>query len=187
MRRIDKVKSIGALALVLAMAANLALAGSPDPGSAAPRIAPPNSQAYGKSLTEWLSIYWTWAYSGADLAQSKVGNVQLMPLPAGEQTGGSWTPEDPAVLVGQLEITLPAGTPFVLPEFAWVGERYEGYPAVPDDLPVPDAMLLANVHPVLTIDGKNGPLRLRTKRRSTSRRPTSIRLSIIRHPAITAP
>lgn len=88
------------------------------------------------------------------MAQSKVGQVQLMPLPAGEQKGGSWTPEDPAVLVGQLEITIPPGTPFVLPQFAWVGERYEGYPAVPDDKPMADNVLLAGLHPLLIIDGK---------------------------------
>jgi len=154
MRRIDRVRSIGALALVLAMAANLALAGSPDPGSAAPRIAPPNSHAYGKSLTEWLSIYWRWAYSGADLAQSKVGNVQLMPLPAGVQISGDWSPTNPAVLVGQLEITLRPGTPFVLPEFAWVGERYDPALGLPDDPPMDNAVALGDVSIDLTIDGK---------------------------------
>jgi hypothetical protein len=154
MKRIVAVKSIGALALVLAMAANLALAESPKPGSAASRIAPPNSKAYGNTLAEWLSIYWRWNYSGADLAQSKVGKVQLMPMPAADQTGGTWTPEDPAVLVGKLEITLPPGTPFVLPAFAWIGERYDTVPPTPDDLPMDNAVALGTAHPVLTIDGR---------------------------------
>ncbi len=130
----------------------LANVGAADDG--APRIAPPNSQAYGKSLAEWLGTYWRWYYSGADLTQSKVGPVQLMPLPVGELISGSGTSDDPFLFRGQLEITLPPGTPFVLPEFAWVGERYEGYPAVPDDSPIPDDVLLAGVHPVLTIDGR---------------------------------
>jgi hypothetical protein len=154
MKRINAVKSIGALALALAMAANPALAGSPNPGNGAPRIAPPNSSAYGKTLTEWLGVYWSWFYGGADLAKSKVGEVQLMPLPAGELISGTGTPADPALYRGQLEITLPAGTPFVLPEFAWVGERYEGYPTVPDDPPMSDAVALGDVSITLTIDGK---------------------------------
>ncbi len=142
------VKLIGALVLVMAMAANLALAGNP-------QVAPPNSKAYGKSLTEWMGIYWRWYYTGADPAQSTVGPVQLMPLPAGEQTGGDWTPTNPAVLVGQLEITLPAGTPFVLPEFAWVGERYaQPDPGWPDDPPMDNAVALRDVSVSLTIDGK---------------------------------
>ncbi len=63
-----------------------------------------------------MGIYWQWYYgTGADPAQSKVGPVQLMPLPNGTQTGGAWTPEDPAVLVGQLEITLRSGNPFRAP------------------------------------------------------------------------
>lgn len=147
-------KTIGALALALAMAANLAPAGSPNPGSGASHIAPPDSAAFGKTLTEWMGIYWRWFYTGADPAQSKVGPVQLMPLPVGEQVSGSWTPEDPALLVGQLEITLPPGTPFVLPQFSWVGERYVGYPEVPDDPPMDNEVTLADASIDLTIDGE---------------------------------
>jgi len=142
------------LALALAMAANLALAGSPNASPGASHIAAPNSSAFGNSLAEWMGIYWRWYYTGADLAQSKVGPVQLMPLPAGEQVSGSWTPEDPAVLVGQLEITLRPGTPFVLPEFSWVGERYEGYPTVPDDPPMDNEVALNAASINLTIDGQ---------------------------------
>jgi hypothetical protein len=147
MKNINAVKVIGAFALMLALATNLVLAGNP-------QVAQPNSKAFGKSLTEWMGIYWQWYYSGADLTQSKVGPVQLMPLPAGEQISGSWTPEDPALMVGRLEITLPAGTPFMLPEFSWVGERYEGYPTVPDDVPMDNAVALRDVSVTLTIDGK---------------------------------
>ncbi len=120
----------------------------------APRIIPPNSVAYGKTLTEWLYAYWQWFYGGADPAASVINGVQLLPLPASEQLAGSWTPADPAYLKGTLEITLPAGTPFVLPEFSWVGERYAGYPAVPDDVPMDNAVALQDVSVNLTIDGK---------------------------------
>jgi len=50
-------------------------------------------------------------------------------------------------------LTLRAGTPFVLPLFAWSAERYEGYPAVPDDAPIDSAVALGSGHPTLTIDG----------------------------------
>jgi hypothetical protein len=101
-----------------------------------------------------MGIYWRWYYGGADLAQSKVGRVQLFPIPDDDVLGGSFTPDDPLILQGQLELTLPAGTPFVLPEYAWVGERYEGYPVVPDDPIVPDQVLFDGVSPNVTIDGE---------------------------------
>ena len=126
-----------------------------DEGSGAHRIAPPDSHAYGKTLAEWSTTYWRW-YLGTnqDLASSKVGRVQLMPLPTGKLISGSGTPDDPALYRGRLEITLPPGTPFVLPVFAWSGERYKGYPNVPDDPTMANHVLLAGVHPKLTIDGK---------------------------------
>lgn len=42
----------------------------------------------------------------------------------------------------------------MLPLFAWVWERYQGYPAVPDDSPAPDSVVLRDVHPTLTLDGR---------------------------------
>lgn len=154
MRIPSSIKAISALALISALATSLALAGNQTPGGAAPGVSPPGAKAFGKSLAEWLGIYWQWYYSGSDLAQSKVGPVQLIPLPNGTQTGGTWTPADPGILTGELSITLPAGTPFVLPEMAWVRERYEGYPATPDDPSMSDAVFLGGTHPTLTIDGK---------------------------------
>jgi hypothetical protein len=116
-----------------------------------PPPAPGNSTAYGKTLTEWMGIYWRWYYTGADSAQSKVGPVQLMPLPDGVQMDGDWSPNNPALLVGQLEITLPPGTPFVLPEFSWVGELYEDGS---EDPPMDDDVALNSADINLTIDGK---------------------------------
>ena len=118
------------------------------------QIAPPNSLAYGKTLTEWLTLYWRWNFTGADPAQSTVGPVQFLPLPAGEFISGSFTPTDPGLLRGSLELTLKPGTPFVLPLFAWSAERYDGYPGEPDDVPIDSAVALGSGHPTLTIDGK---------------------------------
>ena len=155
MKIASSIKAISALALISALATSLTLAGNPNPSGVVPRVCAPGSTAYGKTLTEWMGIYWQWYYgTGGDLAQSKVGPVQLMPLPNGTQTGGTWTPEDPAVFVGQLEVTLAPGTPFVLPEYSWVRERYEGWPEVPDDPVLADEVGLAVGHPTLTIDGQ---------------------------------
>lgn len=38
-----------------------------------PLLAPPHSEAYGKSLAEWLSLYWRWYFGAAqDPAQSVI-------------------------------------------------------------------------------------------------------------------
>ena len=155
MKRRSATKLIHALVLSLALSAASCLTDPAEAAAGAGGILPANARAFGKSLPEWFSAYFQWyAGTGADPAQSMVGGVQLVPMPAGDWISGSGTPDDPALLRGQLELTLPAGTPFVLPAYAWQGERYQGYPNIPDDPPVPDAAVLAGVHPALTIDGK---------------------------------
>ncbi len=145
--------SVVSLALaIVAMALWIAPVAAAESG--APRIAPPGSHAYGKTLTEWLSAYLRWGLSGADPAQSTVGHVLLLPIPAGEYVSGGGTPDDPALYRGQLEITLRPGTPFVLPLATWTVERYTGYPATPDDPAIPDAEFIAGVSPTLYIDGR---------------------------------
>lgn len=119
-----------------------------------PYVAPPGSRAYGRSLTEWLGIYWRWYYeTGADPDQSLVGRVKLFPIPVAEQISGSGTPADPAVLRGQIDVTLSPGTPFVMPQFAWIAERYDPALGIPDDPSFPDEALFAGVSPNLSING----------------------------------
>jgi hypothetical protein len=148
----------GALALAFTLTTILALAGPgpQDGGRGIPGIAPPNSHAFGQTLTEWLSTYWRWYYTGADPAQRMVNDVLLMPLPAGAYVSGSGTPDDPALFRGELDLALAPGTPFVLPLFAWVWERYD--PVLtggqPDDIPMANSMALGGAHPTLTIDGR---------------------------------
>jgi len=67
-------------------------------------------------------------------------------------TGGSYTPEDPLILTGSIDVTLKPGTPFVLPLFAWVLERYEGYPAVPDDSRLDEGQFKVTAE--VNLDGK---------------------------------
>ena len=117
-------------------------------------VAPPGSRAYGRTLAEWLETYWRWNLStGSDPDQSLVGRVKLLPIPVPNQIGGSGTPADPAILQGQVEVNLKAGTPFVTPLFAWIAERYDPATGIPDDPTFPDDILLAGVSPNMTIDG----------------------------------
>ncbi len=141
-------KALSAGVLTLALSANLLLA-----ADGAARISPPNSSTHGKTLTEWLGAYWAWYYGGVP-ADGMVDGVFLMPLPASEQISGSWIPSDPAYMKGTLEITVKPGTPFVLPLFAWVGERYKPELNIPDDPPMSDAVMLSSLTPTLKIDGK---------------------------------
>jgi hypothetical protein len=120
----------------------------------AAQVAQPAAQIYGKTLKEWLGIYWRWRYAtGSDPAQSMVGRVKLLPLPSGKLITGAGTPEDPGLYRGILRITLPPGTPFVLPLAVWTAERYNDGTA--DDPAIPNADFLAGVSPSLYIGAKS--------------------------------
>ena len=118
----------------------------------ASRVAPPGSHAYGKTLTEWLTTYLRWGFSGADPAHSMVGHVAMLPIPVGDHVSGAGTPGDPALYRGQLAVTLRPATPFVLPLATWAVERYNNGQA--DDPAISDAEFLAGVRPSLYIDGR---------------------------------
>jgi hypothetical protein len=126
-----------------------------------PRVAPealgacpPNSKAFGKTLTEWMQLYETWLISGT--GDDHVGHVKFLPLPAGEYAGGSFTYADPGILVGHLDVTLGPGTPFVLPVTIWYGETYEPELGYPDDPPLPAELFTDPAQNLITvyIDGK---------------------------------
>jgi len=38
-------------------------------------------EAYGKTLAEWLTLYWRWNMAGSDPATGGVGNVKFLPIP----------------------------------------------------------------------------------------------------------
>ena len=117
-----------------------------------PLVYNPAAKVHGKSLTDWLLTYWRWSFTGADLAESVVNGVQLMPIPAEEQISGAGTAEDPALLRGRIQFTLPEGTPFVLPASAWTQERFND--GRPDELPFAEDRYLEGISPTLTIDGQ---------------------------------
>src|SRR5215831_15737128 len=89
----------GVTTLILAIAAAvLAVSPAAAVDGGAPRIAPPVSQAYGKTLPEWLATYYRWYYeTEQDVSQSVVGRVQLLPIPDEDYVSGLGTPDDPAL------------------------------------------------------------------------------------------
>lgn len=113
------------------------------------KIAPPNSNAYGQSLTEWMSAYWQAAIAGDDLSWGKVVGL---PLPNGAYAGGAGTPEDPEIYVGVESVEMRPGTPFVLPIVAWTYEIYEDGSIDPE---IPFETFQSWMYPAfLTLDGK---------------------------------
>jgi hypothetical protein len=119
--------------VLLAAVAAPGLCVKPDPPQPAGGggIAQANAHVYGMSLQDWLKAYWAWNYSvGGPTAPYQPGPapVVFLPLPAGTQTGGDFSADNPVVMVGSIDITLPTGTGFVLPFFAWVAERYHDIP-----------------------------------------------------------
>jgi hypothetical protein len=124
-------------------------------GAGGDKVLPPNASAYGRSLSEWLGDYWRWFYTSSDTSQPHAaGPVVFMPLPAAEWMGGDWSPEDPAYVKGQIEVTLQPGTPFVLPAVCLGGERYLDWPARADDPLLPKETFMGFLSDeVMTLDG----------------------------------
>jgi len=112
---------------------------------------PPQSKAFGKSLAEWMNLYWTW-YLGGD-QDDHVGHVRFMPIPNGEYDSGSFTADDPGVLIGHADVTLGPGNAFALPVAAWIGETYDPDLEIPDDEFLDDS-IFTKTYAVVTIDGK---------------------------------
>jgi hypothetical protein len=109
---------------------------------------PAQSNAGGRSLGDWLELYWTWFYGGEAAQPGRVKNTVFLPLPAGEPSDA-----DPSVSEGEIDVTLRPGERFVLPLFAFVGERYleDLDDDDPDDLP---AGAVSDARVLLTLDGK---------------------------------
>jgi hypothetical protein len=117
-------------------------------GSAKPL--PPQSKAYGKSLSEWMKLHAFWLLGGSQ--NEYVGKVRLMPLGeiSPDNCVGEWTVASPAVCTGALTVDLKPGTPFVLPVLGWFGERYaDGSEDVPLD---PKIFTKSNAY--VTLNGK---------------------------------
>jgi hypothetical protein len=105
------------------------------------KILPPQSIAYGKTLTEWQNAYWEWNFSfgvyGPTTPQPpkivQGTKVALLPIPSlasGEATSnwsetehtGHWN--DPVTITGIKVVTIKPGTPLVVPAFGFSYECY---------------------------------------------------------------
>jgi len=117
--------------------------------SATAHTAPPNSKAFGKSLADWTSTYFIPGFSGSPI---DTGHVSLLPLPAGTPVGGTGTSTDPVTVVGQLNVSLKTGTPFVLPVAVWFGEKYDPATGLPDDAPL-SASVFTGSNVLVKVDG----------------------------------
>ena len=142
------------IVLVVVMTGFLCVAGIAIASS--PGVMPPQSHAFGKTLTEWSEAYWWWAFTGEQL--DDVGRVNFLPLPAGTYIGGDGTAASPAKYVGEIGVALEPGTPFVLPFFAWTSEKYlDGHedPFIPNEMmPSLVTNLSGDGPPVVTLDGR---------------------------------
>jgi hypothetical protein len=103
-------------------------------GNQSPGVLPPNSHAYGKSLSEWLELfmvdYLEHVYCGKTLP-SKVGNVQFL---------NALCPAD---------VTVKAGTALLGGVLAWYGELYED-----GSIDDPSVDWLAGTIGEVTLDGR---------------------------------
>ncbi len=132
MRHSSAVKTIGALALVLAMAANLALAGNPNP-----KVLPPNSKPGGKSYGEWGAEWWKWALSfPADQSPITDPDGRYGSL---KQSGNVWFLAGNFGGVTERSITIPAGKMIFFP----LANYWDDWPCVnsPDFKPAPGQTL----------------------------------------------
>ena len=137
----------GVVPVLLALATTAITGGT---AAATPGTAPPNSKAYGQSLTDWTTLYFERAFTGG---ANTAKRVQLLPIPPGEWAGdGSFTSTDPSTFVGSADVTLKPGTPFVLPVAIWYGESYNT--GQQPDAPLPESVF-TNSHTLVSVDGKS--------------------------------
>ncbi|SRR5579883_3149619 len=91
------------------------------------------SHAYGRSLAEWMQLYFRWVLDDGD---EQVGPVRFMPIPQGTPVAGSGTYDDPQISVGQLDVTFQPNQAFMLPVAVVYGETYDPDLGMPDDTSV---------------------------------------------------
>ena len=130
---------------VIAVAGLSFLAG---PAAAKANPVPPNSKAFGHTLSDWMTRYFEAAF-GRPTDSGK--RATPLPLPAGVcETDPAYTSTDPGTCVGHLDVTLKQGTPFYLPIAAWYGETYNN--GLPPNAPL-SASVFTGSHVLIQLDG----------------------------------
>ena len=132
MKLINTAKSIGAFALMSALATNLALAGNPNP-----KVLPPQSKPGGKSYGEWGAAWWKWALM-FPISQSPITDPDGRYGSIG-QSGNVWFLAGNFGGVTERSITIPAGKMIFFP----LANYWDDWPCVnsPDFKPAPGQTL----------------------------------------------
>jgi hypothetical protein len=118
------------------------------PAAAKANPVPPNSKAFGHTLSDWMTRYFEEAFGRPPTDGGK--RATALPLPLGDCVGGSFTSSDPTTCVGHLDVALTPGTPFFLPIAAWFGETYnDGTPA---NAPLSESVFTGS-HVLIKLDG----------------------------------
>jgi hypothetical protein len=108
MRIPSSIKAIGALALILALATNLALAGNPNP-----KILPINSKPHGMTYGEWGVAWWQWTMSiPADMNPVTDTTGEFAAV---GQSGSVWFLAGTYGGVAERTVTIPAGKTLFVP------------------------------------------------------------------------
>jgi hypothetical protein len=117
---------------VLLVMATMAVGQPPAGGQGPPKPLPPQSKAYGKTLTQWLKLLSTWAFGGDQ--GNGVGHVRFLP-PILTQ------PDDPRTqvidgfpyVVDEFALTVRPGTAYVVPVLGVYAETYNPNGGAPAD------------------------------------------------------
>ena len=105
--------------------------------------------AGGNGLHKFFNAYWAWAFVGVE--DATLGAITFLPLPQGVPDGGAGTFADPVTFTGEIEVTVKANTPIVLPLAAWLGEVYvDGS----QDLAFPDEDFGTYIDADVTLNGE---------------------------------
>lgn len=117
-------------------------------------VSPSQSKSYGFTLAQWMMLHQAWYLQGQVPQTGTVGRVKLIPLP--QQVPTPIPPNLPvgAFSTGNLDITLKAGSPFVVPVITLNGESYVDN-ILPADEPIDlykNSLLSADF--TVTLDGK---------------------------------
>jgi len=123
MKMLSNLKTIGAVALMLPLAANLALAGNPNP-----KIMPIKSTPYGMAYGQWGDAWWQWAMSiPADMnpVMDTTGEFAAV-----GQSGPVWFLAGSYGQVVVRTVTIPAGKALFFPIYdqCWINIPYLGDP-----------------------------------------------------------
>ena len=129
MKKTSSTIAMGALALILALAANIAQAGNGNAGN--PGVAPPQSDPHGQSYGAWSDEWWEWALS-IPLDSNPVADLTGEDGALG-QSGSVWFLAGVGFGVGptvERSLTVPAGKALFFPlvNYVWINTPEYGDP-----------------------------------------------------------